>query len=346
MATVADVAKRAGVSVSTAARALSGQGYASADTRRQVLDAAKELGYVTNQIARSLRTRQTRLIGLLIGDVENSFYSTIAKNVESVAKEAGYHVVLCNSDDQPANEREYVHLLEGMRVDALIVTPTSTSRRNLTRLMDKGIVVVQMDRAVAGVAADAIVVDNEAGSVAAVTHLIEAGHTQIGIITGELDVSTAYQRLAGYERALKEHGISIRKELIKSGSFHRREHTIEDATDLIQARSAPTAIFAANNILAEAALLALEHEGLRVPRDMSIVAFDDVPWMSMVQPPLTTVRQPAADMARTAAELALRRLRDGRRGPPSTIVFNAELIERGSVAPVRKVKAVSAVAAR
>jgi LacI family transcriptional regulator len=326
------------VSVSTAARALSGNGYASVETRRQVLDAAKQLGYVPNQIARSLRTRRTRLIGLLIGDVENSFYSTIARNVESVTKSAGYHVVLCNSDDQPSNEREYLKLLEGMRVDAVIVTPTSASRRHLASLMEQDIIVVQMDRRVPGLRADAIVVDNEAGGEQAVTRLLDAGHRRIGIITGELDVATASQRLTGYERALRSHGIPVRKELIKTGSFHRREHTIEDATNLLRARSAPTAIFAANNILAEATLIALERRRLRIPRDISVVAFDDVPWMSMVQPPLTTVRQPTADMARTAAELVLRRLRETRQGPPSTVVFGTELVERGSVASVRTAK--------
>jgi DNA-binding LacI/PurR family transcriptional regulator len=338
MATVADVAKSAGVSVSTAARVLSGSGYASEQTRRLVLEAARELGYVPNQIARSLRTNQTRTVGLLIGDVENSFYSVIAKYVESVAKDAGYHVVLCNSDDDPKIEREYLKLLEGMRVDALIVTPTSKNRRHLVSLMEKDIVIVQVDRRVEGVHADAILIDNEAGAASAVDHMIEAGHSRIGILTGELEVPTASQRLAGYERALREHDIAVEPSLIRSGSFHR-EHAIEDATDLIGEH--PTAIFAANNILAEAALIALEQQGLRVPRDVSLVAFDDVQWMSMVEPPVTTVRQPVADMARSAAELALRRLREGTTGPPSTVVFRTELIERGSVGPVRKVKAVT-----
>ncbi|MGH2525446.1 MAG: LacI family DNA-binding transcriptional regulator, partial [Actinomycetota bacterium] len=128
MATVSDVAAKAGVSVSTAARVLSGRGYAADDTRRLVMEAARDLGYVPNQIARSLRTRRTNLIGLLIGDVENSFYSSIAKNVESVTKEAGYHVVLCNSDDDAESEREHLTLLESMRVDGLIVTPTRKNR--------------------------------------------------------------------------------------------------------------------------------------------------------------------------------------------------------------------------
>jgi LacI family transcriptional regulator len=341
VATVTDVAKRAGVSVSTAARVLSGRGYAAEETRRLVLEAAKDLGYVPNQIARSLRTNQTRMIGLLIGDVENSFYSTIARNVESVAKDSGYHVVLCNSDDDPENEREYLELLEGMRVDALIVTPTLKNRRQLARLMDKGIVIVQIDRRVDGLAADAILVDNETGAASAVAHLAEAGHSRIGILTGELEVPTASQRLAGFRRALVEHEIPPREELIKTGSFHRA-HAIEDATELIATQPAPTAIFAANNILAEAALIALGQQGLRVPRDVSVVAFDDVPWMEMVEPGLTTIRQPLADMARSAAELALRRLREGRDGPPTSIVFRTQLIERGSVAPPRRVKAPSA----
>ena len=343
MATVADVAKRAGVSVSTAARVLSGTGYAADDTRKLVHDAARELGYVANQVARSLRTRQTRMVGLLIGDVENRFYSVIAKNVESIAKDAGYHVVLCNSDDDPVIEREYLKLLEGMRVDALIVTPTPKNRRQLARLLPD-IAIVQVDRRVDGLNADAILVDNEAGAASAVSLLIEAGHTHIGILTGNVEIATAAQRLAGYKSVLKESGIPIRQSLIRPGSFHR-EHAIEDATALIRARPAPTAIFAANNILAEATLVALEQMGMRVPRDMSVVGFDDEQWMSIVNPGLTTVRQPVVDIARSAAELALRRLREGLGSRASTVVFRTELVERGSVAAVRKVKAVKAAKA-
>jgi DNA-binding LacI/PurR family transcriptional regulator len=334
VATVADVAKHAGVSVSTAARVLSGSGYASDDTRKIVLDAARELGYVPNQIARSLRTKQTRMLGLLIGDVENPFYSMIARNVESIAKDSGYHVVLCNSDDDPLIEREYLRLLEGMRVDALIITPTAKNRRYLARLLPS-IVIVQVDRRVDGLDADAILVDNEAAAATAVTHLIDAGHTNIGILTGNVELPTASQRLIGYKRALKDHGIAVRPALIRSGSFHR-DHAIEDATALIRAKPAPTAIFAANNILTEGAMVALDQQGLRVPRDMSLIGFDDQLWMNMVEPAITTVRQPVVDIARSAAELALRRLREGRTGSPSTVVFRTELVERGSVAPLRK----------
>jgi LacI family transcriptional regulator len=340
LATVSDVAKRAGVSVSTAARVLSGRGYAAEDTRRLVLEAAREMGYVPNQIARSLRTRRTRMIGLLIGDVENSFYSSIAKNVELVAKEAGYHVVLCNSNDDPDTERDYLRLLEGMQVEGLIVTPAARTPRYLARSLEKGIVVVQVDRRIERLHADAVLVDNESGAASAVARLIEAGHSRIGVLAGDLEVATARQRLSGFERAMREHGLPIREELVKTGSFHR-EHAIEDATELIGRDGGPTAIFAANNILAEACLLALGELGLKVPRDLSLVAFDDVEWMTMTSPPITAVRQPVADMARGAAELLLRRLREDGPSAPTTIVFRTELHLRGSIAPVRKPRAVS-----
>ena len=237
-------------------------------------------------------------------------------------------------------EREYLALLDGMRIDGLIVTPTLRNKTALGRLLQKDIAIVQVDRKVGGLSADAILVDNEEGAHAAVRHLIAAGHSNIGILPGDLDVPTARQRLAGYERALKEAGIPIREELKKPGSFHR-DHAIEDATELIGAHPSPTAIFAANNILAEASLMVLAELDLKVPRDMSLVAFDDVQWMGMVNPPVTAVRQPVADMARGAAELMLRRLREDGEQQPSTIVFRTELLERGSVAQARKTKAAS-----
>jgi LacI family transcriptional regulator len=335
MVTVANVAQRAGVSVATAGRVLSGSGYASEEARRAVLEAAREIGYVPNQIARSLRTRRTLLAGLLIGDVENSFYSAIAKNVESVAKGAGYHIVLCNSNDDPATEKEYLQLLEGMRVDGIVITPTGRNQAPMRRLVEKGTVIVQIDRRTEGLKADAILLDNEAAAREAVSHLITAGHSRIGILTGPLDLLTARERLAGYRQALTEHGVPVTEDLIRAGSF-LHDHALEAAAELLSLSPAPTAIFAANNVLAEGCLQALSRAGMKVPRDMSIVAVDDVPWMSMISPPLTAVRQPVADMARSAAELLLRRLREDGPVSPSTSVFHSELIVRGSVAAPRK----------
>lgn len=332
MTTVVDVARRAGVSASTASRVLSGRGYVSVQTRQRVLEAASELGYVPNQIARGLRLHQTRMIGLLIADVENSFYSAIAKNVESVAREAGYHVVLCNSNDDPDEEEENLNLLDMMRIDGLILTPTGQNQRALERLCQKGIAIVQIDRQVEGLQADAVLVDNEAGAASLVSLLIEAGHTRIGSLSGSLEVTTGKQRFAGYERALKQHRIPFQPELVKAGSF-RQDHAMEDAYALINTRPAPTAIFAANNILAEACLLAFDDLGITVPRDMSLVAFDDTRWMSITNPSITAVRQPIAGMARCAADLLIQRMQSYDNAPPTTTVFNPILIVRDSIAP-------------
>lgn len=331
MKTVVDVAKKAGVSVSTASRVISGRGYVAKETRQRVLQAAAELGYVPNQVARSLRLNRTKMIGLLISDVENSFYSIIAKNVESVAKEVGYHVVLCNSNDDPEEEKEYLNLLEMMQIDGLIITPTAENRARLEGLQKKDIAIVQIDRQVDGLQADAVLVDNEAGAASVVSHLIEAGHTCIGILSGTLEVTTGKQRLAGYKRALKDHGIPFRPELVKSGSF-RRDHAIEDVQALIDVSPAPTAIFAANNILAEACLSVFAERGLIVPDDISLVAFDDINWMNIKKPLITTVHQPIAEMARSAAGLLLKRLQvlDGE--PPKSMIFPPSIILRESVA--------------
>lgn len=330
MATLADVAEQAGVSVSTAGRVLSERGYASAATRHRVLDAAAAIGYVPNRIAKSLRTRRTNLIGLLIGDVENSFYSVIASTVEATVAHAGYHVVLCNSGDEAGQEREYLKVLDEMRVDGLIITPTALNRDRLKELTARGLALVQIDRKVEGLDADAVLVDNERASEEAVAYLIGAGHRRIGIMTGSPDVPTGRERLAGYRRALAKEGIPYRPEYVVAASFHR-EHAFEEASRLMRLEPPPTAVFAANNILAEAALLAFADLGVGVPDDVSLVAFDDVPWMSVVTPAVTAIRQPVVDMARSAAELMLRRLEGDTDRAPRVSIFESRLVVRDSV---------------
>jgi LacI family transcriptional regulator len=276
------------------------------------------------------------MIGLLIADVENSFYSAIAKNVESVAKEAGYRVVLCNSNDDTGEEKEYLTLLETMQIDGLILTPTAGNRQTLESLQEKGIAIVQIDRQVEGLQADTVLIDNESGAYQAVSYLIEAGHSRIGILSGSLEVTTGKQRLAGYARALKEHGIPFQPGFVKAGSF-RQDHAMDDAQEIVRTQPRPTAVFAANNILAEACLLVFANLGIQVPGDLSLVAFDDTRWMSIKNPLITTVRQPIAEMARSAASLLLERLKSDGECPPAQILYKPELIIRNSVRPLMQV---------
>lgn len=328
-ATITDVAQRAGVGASTVSRVISGDGYVAPATRQRVLDSAKELGYVSNRVARSLRTRSTRTLGLLIADVENPFYAVIAKNVESAAKAAGYHVMLCNDNDNAVEEREYLGILEGLGVDGLILTPTARNRANLDRLWEKGLSIVQIDRKVPGLRVDTVLADNEGGAAAAVDHLVGHGHREIGIIAGPGDVMTGRRRLNGFRSAMKRHGLSVPETRIQRGSFHR-DHAVQSARELLERPDRPSAIFAANNILAEGCIVAAENLGLRIPDDVSLVAFDDMPWMTLMSPKITALRQPVADMARAATDLVLQRLQDSSR-EPTTVVFQPQLVARQSV---------------
>ena len=330
--TIGDVAAEAGVAVATAARVLSGNGYASASARTKVLGAADRIGYVPNVIARNLRLQKSDAIGLLIADVENGFYSSIAKHVESIATAHGHSIILCNSSDDPAKEREYLELLEGIRVAGVILTPTGGNRRRLEQMQRDGIAIVQVDREVHHLSADLVLVDNERGAYEGVSALIEAGHTRIGLLAGRPQVITGSARSEGYVRALRDHGLQPVPELVRGTSF-RRDHAVEEARALLELDPPVTAIFAANNVLAEGCMLALKEAGLRVPTDVSLVAFDDVEWMRMLDRGITAVRQPIVDIARTAANMMIRRLDGEETGAAATVMFRAELVERDSVGP-------------
>jgi LacI family transcriptional regulator, galactose operon repressor len=332
--TIPDVAALAGVSVSTAARALAGKGYSSVEARTRVLDSATKIGYVPNYVARSLRLQRTNIIGLLIADVENSFYAGIAKNVEAVATKAGYSVVLCNSSDEASKEKALLDLLEGLRIAALIITPTGANRTKLEQLQQVGMTIVQIDRLVPGLRSDAVLVDNELGAYEAVSALIAAGHRHIGLLAGAQHLTTGHQRSDGYVRALRDHGLPIDRHLMRGGSF-RRDHALDEARALLASPPPITAIFAANNILAEASLIALKERALQVPRDVSLVAFDDVEWMRTLDRGITAVQQPVADMARAACEMILKRLAGNEAKEPSTDVYRPHLILRDSVAAPR-----------
>jgi LacI family transcriptional regulator len=328
--TIGDVAERAGVAVATVTRVLSGRGYASAAARAKVLTAADEIGYVPNVIARNLRLQKSTAIGLLIADVENGFYSSIAKHVEAVATAAGHSIVLCNSNDDATREREYLDLLEGIRVAGVILTPTGGNRRRLEEMQRSGITIVQVDREVHHLAADLVLVDNERGAYDAVSALLDAGHTRIGLLAGRPQVITGSGRSEGYLRAHRDHGVAVDPELVRGSSF-RRDHAVEEARALLALDPPVTAIFAANNVLAEGCMLALKEAGLRVPADISLAAFDDVEWMRMLDHGITAVRQPVADIARTAAKMMLRRLEGEESGSPATVMYRAELVRRDSI---------------
>jgi LacI family transcriptional regulator len=332
MITINDIANRAGVAPSTVSRVLSGNGYAGRKTRDRVLRAADDLAYTPNSVARSLRLNQTRTIGLVIADVENSFYSRIAKTVELVAKRAGFHVVLCNTNDDPQEERDHLELLVRLRVDGILITPTGQNAAYIRSLLAHDAKIVQLDRKVSNLRCDCVVVNNRRGAEAAVEHLILNGHRRIGLLAGEIHVTTGQQRLEGYRLALARHQICFDPSLVRESNF-LRETALDAARSLFNVANVPTAVFAANNVLAESCLFVLKELGLS--QAVSLVVFDDARWMQLIERPLTVVVQPVEELAKTAAELVLRRVQEPEPSDPLSIVLEPTLIVRDSSNLVR-----------
>jgi LacI family transcriptional regulator len=324
--TLADVAREAGTSASTASRALSGRGYVAPDVRRRLLSVADRLGYVPNLSARTLKQRTSRVVGVVVSDLSNQFYAALAAGVEQALREANYQMLLLGDNSDASQELAGVRTFLAMRAPGVIMTPASRASADL--IVARGVPVVEVDRRMS-TSCDAVVIDNERGARDAVTHLLELGHTRIALLVARTTWTTDAGRLEGYRSALADAGMRVDRKLVVKIATHAADAPARIAALLESER--PTAVFAANNVLAEQAWHVLRRLGRKIPRTVSFVAFDDVPWMEMVRPGLTAVRQPAYEMGRRAALLLLRRLEDPTCG--RTIeVLQPELVVRGSTA--------------
>jgi LacI family transcriptional regulator len=323
--TLADVAREAGTSASTASRALSGRGYVAPQVKKRLLATADRLGYVPNLSARTLKQRTSRVVGVVVSDLGNQFYAALAAGIEQTLREANYQMLLLGDNSDVAEELSGVRTFVSMRAPGVIMTPASNTAADL--LVARGLPVVEVDRRLATSSCDAVVIDNEQGAREAVEHLIQHGHTRIALLMARTTWTTDAGRLQGYRAALTNAGLRVDRGLIVKFATHAADtaRRIETLLDEQQ----PTAIFAANNQLAEQAWHVLRKRKLAIPRDISLVAFDDVPWMSMVQPAITAVAQPAFEMGRRAALLLLRRLEDPTCGR-TVEVLEPRLVTRGS----------------
>jgi LacI family transcriptional regulator, galactose operon repressor len=326
--TLADVAREAGTSASTASRALSGHGYVAADVRKRLLDVADRLGYVPNLSARTLKQRTSRVVGVIVSDLSNQFYAALAAGIEQSLREADYQMLLLGDNSDDAEELAGARTFLSMRAPGVIMTPASSATAEL--LAARGVPVVEADRRLATSLCDAVVIDNERGARDAVAHLVELGHTRIALLVAKTSWTTDAGRLKGYRAALTDAGLRVDRRLVLKIETHAADAAAR--IDALIETERPTAVFAANNVLAEQAWRVLRRRGASIPDDVSLVAFDDVPWMEMVQPPLTAVRQPAFEMGRRAALLLLRRLHDGSAGR-TVEILQPELVVRGSTAP-------------
>jgi LacI family transcriptional regulator len=329
--TISDVARQAGVSTVTVSRVINGEPNVNAATRAKVQAAVADLGYLPNVAARSLRSKRTHTLALLVPDITNVFWTTVARGVEDAAQALGYSVLLCNTDENPDKQARYLQVVASQRVDGVIIAPYNADAANLHQLAGRAIPTVIVDRRVEGWDVDSVCGDSVSGAAALVRHLIGVGHRRIAVISGPRGASTADDRVAGYCRALADAGLPLDPALIKRGEFRAASgETL--AGELLDAAegAAPTAVFAANNAIALGVARALAKRNRRVPQDVALVCFDDLPETALLFPFLTVVVQPAYEMGVHAAQLLLDRLKSAEPLSPRHIVLPARLIIRYS----------------
>jgi LacI family transcriptional regulator len=327
VATISDVAARAGVSTATVSRALNGKSTVDPALAAKVREAAIELGYHPNGLARNLRRQETAVLALIIADVENPFFTAIARGVEDIAQTAGYSVVLCNSDDNVDKERRYLDVAMQERVAGVVLSPTGAST-NVDILRGRGTPVVAVDRPLAADSGDQVLVDTRLAAREATEHLQAEGYRRIACLSGPAGVRTADDRLAGYRDALRTADGGPARELVRRAEF-RSAPAREAASELFGESEPPDALLVASSTMAVGVLEELAARKLRPGRDVGIVSFDDAPWTGLLDPPLTVVTQPAYEIGSLAAQLLLARIGGSADGPNST-VLRARLIPRAS----------------
>lgn len=335
--TIRDVAAIAEVSPATVSRVLNADERVAPDLRERVLAAVERLGYRPNSQARSLRTQATRVIGLIISDIQNPFFTSLVRGVEDVAQASGYSVVLANSDEDLGKEQQYLRVAAAEQMAGVILSPASSSRTRIGELVHEEIPVVTIDRRIAA-DVDSVAVDNVAGARQAVEHLLKTGATRVGIIAGPADVSTAADRLEGYHAALRDAGIAPDPQLMVRGDF-RADGGHRAAARLLDLPARPDALFAANNLMLIGTLDAMAERGLTAPADLLLAGFDEMSWAGFA-PPLTLVEQPTYEIGRLATEMLLRRIA-GDTAAAEHIVLEATLKVRASSDVRPPVQAVS-----
>lgn len=326
--TIRDVARQAGVSTATVSRVLAGLGGASGATEERIRCAVSDLGYRANRMARDLRAARSRLIGVVIPDIENPFFTGIVAGIEEVLYPENYTLFLANSDGNLEREWSEIQMLRSERVSGILLIPCESKAPHYGDLANSEIPVVTIDRELNGVEFDSVTSANEKGAYEATTHLIQRGFRNIGLINGPRQYGVAVARGAGFQRALKAAGIELNPRWIRTGDF-REEGGYVAMRELFASKPYPRALLLGNFLMALGALRAIREMNLRVPDDLALIAFDEMPWAAAMNPPLSTVAQPVRELGRSAARLLMERFKSPER-KVRRIVLDTELIPRGS----------------
>lgn len=328
--TIRQVAEAAGVSIATVSRVLNGNGGVSKDLADKVRQAAADLSFKPNRVARGLRRQHTQTIGVLVTDIQNPFFTSVLQSIERVLESSGYVLLLCNSDEQPGREKIHLATLQAEGVAGIIIAPTRSEAARYQPVIDSGTPIILIDREVQDLRADCVTINNQDASASAVNHLIGLGHKKIGLIAGPSHATTSSIRKKGYLQALRDAGIGHTNEYIQAADY-KQCGGYEAMGRLLNHSNSPTAVIVLNNLMTLGALQAIHEHKLTVPGDIALLGFDDMPWASCLQPPLTVVSQPTYALGEAAAQLLLDRIQNPNR-PYRKLMLEATLIIRASTA--------------
>ncbi|MNH83612.1 Ribose operon repressor [compost metagenome] len=327
---ISDVAIEAGVSTATVSNVINNTRYVSVEMKQRVTEAMNRLGYMPNPVARSLRSRKSNTIGLIVPiktrDNADNFYLSVANGIESVLKSSGYHLLLSNSQEDPVEEIKRIQMFNTQRIDGLIIAPTCGLCSGNEELFGD-YPVVFIDRKPSALAGDWVLVDGMKGAYRAVAALLDKGHRRIGCIAGLMDISTSRERMEGYRRALSQYGIAYCESLVRIGDMSLESGY--ELTGQLLKESRVTALFIANNAMSRGALKYLKENQIKVPDDIALIGFDDYEWTEFVSPALSVIRQPSNELGIKAAEMLLSRIKNDNLETQGHM-FDAELVVRGS----------------
>ncbi|WP_085577464.1 MULTISPECIES: LacI family DNA-binding transcriptional regulator [unclassified Pseudomonas] len=331
MATIKDVAALAGISYTTVSHVVNKTRPVSEEVRLKVEAAIKSLDYVPSAVARSLKAKTTATIGLLVPNSLNPYFAELARGIEDYCERNGYCVILCNSDDDPEKQRNYLRVLLEKRIDGLIVASAGGDDGLVQGLTGVKTPMVIVDRGLDGVDADLVRIDHEYGAYLATRHLLELGHRDIATIGGPVSTSVAQMRLAGFRRAMDEAGVAVSPGRVLESDFTSTGGY--NAAALLLEGNPPTAIFAGNDMIGIGVLRAAAERNVRVPTELSVIGFDDIQMSRYVYPALTTVGQSILQLGEMAAEVLLRRIASPSLATDQRIV-TPSIVLRESTAPL------------
>lgn len=331
MTTINDVAKKAGVSKSSVSRVLNNNyEYMAEDTKKKILKAMEELNFVPNRVAQSLKKKTTKTIGIILSDISNPFWSEVLKGVQLECTNHGYSLMVSSSSENPEMEEENILNLKNRQVDGIIVNTAGQNFNLFTKLINEKYPIVFLDRFPQKMNVDTVTVNNILGASRSIQYLINQGHKRIGIISYPIkNKSPRIDRLEGYKQTLEKNGISVDEELIKICDQENGSGVIA-TKELLSLKNKPTAIFSTNTILNLEALIGIKESGFRIPEEISLIGYDDYPWVPLLDPPLSTVAQPAFEMGVKAANLLIQKIKSEKRDAPKIIQLDPELIIRKS----------------